>query len=209
MARELKLITETSYNFEINESEDKKRLYISGVFSSAEKKNKNGRIYPRTTLEREIKKLKEGPISNNTCIGTIGHPQDDPETPLERSALITENLEWKNDDVYGKARVLNTPSGEILASLIKDGVTVGISSRGLGSVNEDGTVNEDFTLLAYDVVANPSNNGSWVNGIYEGKTFTIPDSNIERPTEEEIQEFLKEHEKKVWAVLKSFRGEDE
>lgn len=207
MAKQLKLITEASYQFEIKESAEDKKLYIMGVFSSAEKKNRNGRIYRREILEREIKKLKEGPVPNKTCLGQINHPEDNPETNLEKAAIVVEDLEWKEDDVYGKARVLNTPSGKILRNLIEDEVTIGISSRGLGEVSESGEVKDSYQLLSYDVVANPSNHGSWVNGIYEGRTFTIEDSNISKPSDEEIQEFLKEHEKKVWQVLKSFRGE--
>lgn len=204
MARKVKLITETSFNFEIKESKEDKRLYIMGTFSSAEKQNKNGRVYPKNILEREINKLWEA-IKNRTCLGQMGHPEDSPETDLEKAAIITEDLQWKENDVLGKARVLNTPSGNTLRNLIEDNVTIGISSRGLGTVNENGTVNEDFQLLTYDCVANPSNKGSWVNGIYEGREFTIPDGEIERLTESEVKEFLKDHEKKIWQVLKNIR----
>jgi len=204
MTRKVKMITETSFNFEIKESKEDKKLYIMGVFSSAEKQNKNGRVYPKNILEREINKLDEA-IKNRTCLGQMGHPEDSPETDLEKASIITEDLKWKDNDVYGKARVLNTPTGNILKNLIEDNVTIGISSRGLGTVNENGTVNEDFQLLTYDIVANPSNKGSWVNGIYEGREFTIPEGEIERLTESEIKDFLKEHEKKVWQVIKNIR----
>lgn len=204
MARKVKMITESNYNLKVVESEENKSLYIMGVFSSAETKNKNGRKYPKSILEREIQKIQDS-VENRTCIGQIGHPQDSPETDLEKAAIITEELQWKGNDVYGKARVLNTPSGKVLKNLVDDGVTVGISSRGLGTVSEDGTVNDDLQILTWDCVANPSNKGSWVNGIYEGKEFTVPDGDIERPDEEQVKEFLKEHESNVWGILKSLR----
>ena len=205
MAHRVKLITEQNYDLELVESKENKSLYIMGIFSSAETRNGNGRIYPRNILEREITEVRKS-VDKNTCIGQIGHPQDSPETDLEKSAIIVEDLKWKGSDVYGKARVLSTPSGQILKGLINDGVTIGISSRGLGTVNESGYVNDDYKLLTWDVVANPSNKTSWVNGIYEGKEFEIPDNGISKPTEEEIKSVLKEHEKKIWQVIKSFRG---
>lgn len=92
MAHRVKLITETSFNFEIKESKDDKRLYIMGVFSSAESKNRNGRTYPKNILEREINKISEA-INNKTCLGQIGHPEENPETDLEKAAIITEDLQ--------------------------------------------------------------------------------------------------------------------
>lgn len=206
MKKELKLITETSYDFEIKESKEDKTLYLMGIFSSAEKKNKNGRVYKKEILEREISKLKEGPIKERTCIGQIGHPEDSPETNLEKAAIITEDLEWKGSDVYGKARVLNTPSGKVLRNLIEDNISIGISSRGLGTLDEDGTVNDDLQILTWDCVANPSNHGSWVNGIYEGKTFTVEDGNIHEPTEKEIMQILESNYNDLKNFLKEYRS---
>lgn len=202
----LKMITESNWDVTINESEDKK-LYIMGIFSSAETKNKNGRTYPKSLLEREVVKLKETAIKQRTCLGQMGHPEDSPETDLEKASIIIEDLEWKNNDVMGRARVLNTPSGKILRTLIEDKVQVGISSRGLGTINENGTVNEDYSLLTYDIVSNPSNKGSFVNGILEGKEFTVHDiEDLKTPTEEDLKEALAYHEKRIWQVLKDLRG---
>lgn len=200
----LKLITETSYSFNIREEKESKNLYIMGIFSSAEAKNRNGRYYPKSLLEREMDKLMES-IKQNTCVGQLSHPET-PETDLEKAAILIEELKWKDNDIMGKAKVLSTPSGAVLKSLIKDNVRVGVSSRGLGTVNEqDGKVNDDFQLLTWDIVSTPSNYGSWVNGIYEGKTFESTD--VKQPNSDEIQMVLKEHEKKVWQALKNFFGD--
>lgn len=169
-----KLITES--NFEIlTESDQKKNLYITGIFSSAEKKNKNGRIYPKGLLEREITKLQEM-TKQGTVIGELSHPESRAESLLKEAAICTEELWWENNNVMGRSKVLqNTPNGYILKGLIEDGVKIGISSRGLGTVNEETKeVNEDFSLICYDCVSNPSNFGSWVDGILEGKEFDTP-----------------------------------
>jgi hypothetical protein len=99
---------------------------------------------------------------------------------------------------------LDTPSGEILKSLIKD-VKVGVSSRGLRTVSESGYVNEDYSLLCWDAVACPSTPGAYINGILESKYFTINDTDLKSPSDDEVKIFLKEHEKKIWSVLKSFK----
>ena len=207
--KQLKLITESTFDIQITESKEDKSLYIMGVFSSAEVKNGNGRIYPKNILEREIEKIQEG-IKNRTCLGQLSHPTDSPETDLEKAAIVTEEVTWKGDDIYGRAKVLNTPCGNILKGLISDGVKVGISSRGLGTVSESGQVNSDFRLLTWDIVSNASNPKSkWVNGVYEGKTFTVIDeeeideNEIIKPTDEEIEQVLKEHETKIWQVLEN------
>lgn len=203
MKKQLKLITEESYDFEIIESKTK-RMYIIGKYSSAEQKNANGRIYSKQILDREVSKLMEGSIKNKTCIGQLGHPVESPETDLEKAAILMEDLSWKGNDLFGKALVLDTPSGDIVRSLIKD-VKIGISSRGLGTVSESGYVNEDFSLIVWDLVQQPSCPGAYVNGILESKFFTVEDTDLKSPSENEVKEFLKEHEKKIWQVLKSFK----
>lgn len=174
----MKLITESNYNIVIEGKEDpKKSLYLTGLFSSANKKNQNGRIYPKEILMREVDKLSES-ISNNSCYGEAGHPIDRAETLPERIAIMVEDLSWKNDDVYGKAKVMRkTPHGSVIAGVIEENGRLGISSRGLGTVNEEtNEVNEDFRLLTYDSVTSPSNYGSWVDGILEGVEFNLPDT---------------------------------
>jgi hypothetical protein len=105
----------------------------------------------------------------------------------DKIALRTTQLEWKGNDVYGKAKILDTPMGNIAKTLVKEGA-MGISSRGLGTVNDDGYVNEDFHLITWDLVTDPSNKPSWVNGIYEGQDFMIPGgSNRREPSSDDIK----------------------
>ena len=168
----MKLITEQSYDFEIYEAEDKK-FYVAGVFSSAELKNNNKRIYKKNILEREIGKVQEK-IEKGCLWGELGHPPN-PEVNPAQIAIITTQLEWRGNDVFGKAKILDTPMGKIAKTLVKEG-KMGISSRGLGTVGDNGYVNEDFNLITWDLVTDPSNNPSWVNGVYEAKEWaTIKD----------------------------------
>jgi len=165
----LKLITEEVTSLQIVESASTKDLYVEGIFSSAEEKNKNGRIYKKSTLEREINKL-EKTIKGKSLWGELNHPAS-AEINLERAAILVETLNWKGNDLYGRAVVLDTPMGNIAKALMKKG-KIGISSRGLGTVDESGYVNDsNYKLITWDLVGNPSNYPSWVNGIYEGKEW--------------------------------------
>lgn len=166
-----KLITETSYDFQIDESKAR-GVNIVGIFSSAGIKNNNGRIYEKKILEREVKKV-QSKIDNKSLWGELGHPPN-PEVNPDKIAILTSQLEWKNNDVYGQAKILDTPMGEITKTLVKEG-NMGISSRGLGTVDNEGKVNEDYNLITWDMVTDPSNNPSWVKGIYEGKEFLTPE----------------------------------
>lgn len=189
-----KLITETSYLFEIKKDEDGKNLFIEGVFASAEKTNRNKRKYKKDILEREIGEFTSGLVKEKRGFGELNHP-DKPEINLERAAILIEDLKWKGEDVWGKARVLDTPLGKIVKNISEAGGKLGISSRGLGTVNENGYVNEDYKLITFDIVANPSNYGSWVNGIYEGKEFEIEHIKVVNPEEKEEEARLKEEER--------------
>lgn len=208
--RTVKLITESSFNY--NLKEEGKDLFIEGIFSTADVMNNNGRRYPRPVLDREITKLMES-VKNKTCFGELAHP-DTPELNLDRVAVLTTELKWVGDDVMGKAKILSeTPMGHIASVLIKEG-NLGISSRGLGTVNEsDNYVNEDFNLLRYDLVGDPSNPGSWVKGIYEGRTFTIPgdDPKVEEPVivvpSISLEEARKEYKRHIWQVLEKIGRE--
>lgn len=164
----MKLITETSYDLQITESKSDKDLSIVGIWSSANIENNNKRKYKRDILEREITKVNEK-MKKGSLWGELGHPPN-PEINMERISILTKSLEWKGDHVYGKAKVLDTPMGNIAKTLVREG-KIGISSRGLGTVSESGYVNEDFNLITWDLVTDPSNNPSWVNGIYEGKEW--------------------------------------
>ncbi len=194
----MKLITEMSYDLQIAESKAK-GTHIVGIWSTAELTNNNSRVYKRDILEREIDKIQQK-VDEGTLWGELGHPPN-PEINPERIAVLTSMLEWKGNDVYGKAKVLDTPSGQIAKTLIKEG-KMGISSRGLGTVSEDGYVNEDFNLITWDLVTDPSNNPSWVNGIFEGKSFNWnkPENEIEK-TLERLQGILGKSKQTIRRIL--------
>ncbi len=204
----MKLITELSHNIEfiVEESEQKeKALYISGIYSTADQENNNKRIYSKNILEREIGKLEER-LKNRSLWGELGHPPN-PEVNPDKIAILTEKLEWDGPNIIGRSKVLDTPMGNIAKTLIKEG-RMGISSRGLGSVNENGYVNEDFYLITWDMVTDPSNHPSWVNGIYEGQDFETPQKKVveePKPVIEEPKVSLKEaqkaYHKMIWQVL--------
>lgn len=183
-----KLITEDSYDVVLEQSG--KDLYVVGIFSSAEIKNNNGRVYDKKLLEREVNEVNKK-VEKKCLWGELGHPPN-PEINPDKIAIKVEKLEWKDNHLYGKAKVIDTPMGNIAKTLIKEG-NIGISSRGLGTVADDGNVNDDFTLLTWDLVTEPSNNPSWVNGIFEGKDFS---SNREKELQKKIDELEAEKEEK-------------
>jgi len=188
----MKLITETSYNVLAKKNE--KHMFIEGIFSTATIKNRNGRIYPKHLLEREVDKLRDS-ISEKRSLGELEHPSQS-SVNLDRAAILIEDLVWEGDNLMGKAKVLSTPCGMIVKNLIEDGVQLGISSRGLGTVNEKNNhVNEDFSLITWDIIHTPSNPTSWVNGIYEGVDFSNPHQ------EKLIEQAKKEYKKRIFQVI--------
>ena len=157
---------------------ENKSLVVKGVIQRAEAKNQNGRIYPREILEREIKKYAEGPIKEKRALGELDHPESSVVNLKNVSHLVSDYW-WDGDNILGKIEILPTPSGNILKELIKNGVTVGVSSRGMGSLQDMGGVMEvqdDFELLCWDFVSTPSNPGSYMHEIIkEGKAPQIYD----------------------------------
>ena len=157
---------------QINESMQKNgKLIVSGVLQRAEAKNQNGRIYPRETLVREAKKYAEVQIAERRALGELDHP-DSSVVNLNNVSHNVLEMHWKGDDLIGTVEVLGTPSGNILKELFKSGIKLGISSRGLGSVEEimegDGhepivKVQPDFELIAFDFVSNPSTHGAFMS----------------------------------------------
>lgn len=196
-----KLITEYSQDFEISEEKGSKEMYAVGIFSSAEMKNNNKRRYKKEILEREVGKVQEK-IEKKCLWGELGHPPN-PEVNPDKIALRTTQLEWKGNNLYGKAKILDTPMGQIAKTLVKEGA-MGISSRGLGTVGDDGYVNEDFHLITWDLVTDPSNKPSWVNGIYEAQDFSIPggENGLKSdPTEEDIREAQSFHYRQLLKMI--------
>lgn len=174
----MKLITEVNESIEfITEEENgKKTLYIEGPFLVAEKQNKNGRIYKENTLEKEVCRYTEEYINKNRAFGELGHP-DTPTINLDRVAILIKNLNKEGSTWIGKAKILDTPMGNIARNLIEGGAQLGVSSRGMGSlknVNGINVVQDDFHLAtAADIVADPSAPGAFVRGIMEGKEWML------------------------------------
>jgi hypothetical protein len=146
-------------------------LLVEGRLQAAETKNGNGRSYPRKILEREIENYKKGPIAENRALGELDHP-DSSVINLKNVSHNIKDVWWNGDDVMGKIEILPTPSGNILTELFKNGITVGVSSRGMGSLkpgpNGVQEVQDDFELLCWDFVSTPSTPGAYVHPIREG-----------------------------------------
>lgn len=196
----LRLITEASTDVELWESSKSKTPYIVGIFASAEALNANKRVYSKNILGREVDKFIDEKVKTRTAWGELQHPESS-EINLDRAAIIIESLEWKGNDVYGKAKIIDTPKGNILKTLVKEG-KIGVSTRGLGTVSESGYVNEDFNLITIDAVADASNFGSrFMNGILEGKTFDRPEIAM---TMEEAEEAFYKYQKAL--IEKMVRG---
>ena len=155
---------------------ENKPLTVKGVIQRAEAKNQNGRIYPREILEREIQKYIKGPVAENRAMGELDHPESS-VINLQNVSHNVKKIKMMGDDVYGEVEILPTPAGKILQALFASGITVGISSRGMGSVQEgaNGTVEvqDDFELLCFDFVSTPSTHGAFMTpvgrALQEGK----------------------------------------
>ena len=172
----MKLITETIENVEViteGKGADKK-LYIEGVFLQSEIKNRNGRMYPFSVLEKEVNRYNEEYVKTSRALGELGHP-DGPTVNLDRVSHRITSLKAEGHNFIGRAQIMNTPMGNIAKALLEDGVKLGVSSRGMGSIDkrEDcGVVMDDFMLAtAADIVADPSAPDAFVNGIMEGKEW--------------------------------------
>ena len=143
---------------------DNKKMFIKGPFLQAEKVNRNNRVYPQGVMDKAVEKYTQEYIKANRALGELNHPAEPIVNP-ERAAIMTTELK-KNGIYYeGKAKVLSTPMGKIVENLLSDGVTIGVSSRGLGSVKEsmgDTVVEEDFQLICFDIVAEPSTPDAFV-----------------------------------------------
>ena len=172
----MKLITENIEDIQIltEEKDGKQHLYIEGVFLQSEIKNRNGRIYPFSVLEKEVGRYNEEYVSKGRALGELGHP-DGPTVNLDRVSHRITSLKAEGTNFIGKARILDTPMGNIAKSLLGEGVKLGVSSRGMGSIDrkeEASYVMDDFMLAtAADIVADPSAPDAFVNGIMEGKEW--------------------------------------
>ena len=175
----MKLITEEIESVEVltETVNGKKTLYIQGPFLQTEVVNRNGRMYRLPVMEREVKRYTEQYVNKGRALGELGHP-DGPTVNLDRVSHKIVSLQREGNTFIGKAQILSTPMGKIAESLLKEGVTLGVSSRGIGSVkpNNEGytEVGEDFMLAtAADIVADPSAPDAFVQGIMEGKEWVL------------------------------------
>ena len=169
------LVNVTPFRPTITESKTKPGVFeVEGVMQRARAENQNGRVYKKEILEREAKKYVDEFVKNGNAFGELDHPES-PVVSLKNASHIVKELYWKGDDLMGKVELLNTPAGNIVKEIIKAGHTIGISSRGTGSVQQtnEGTleVQPDFELVCWDFVSNPSTHGAFMNPIAlsEGK----------------------------------------
>lgn len=162
----------------VENASGEKEYFIEGIFLQSDLKNRNGRIYPGAVMESQIKAYNETFVGRKRALGELGHPEN-PSVNLERVSHNIVTLEYANKtDVHGKAKLIDTPYGNIAKSFVREGIELGVSSRGLGSIRESNgarIVQNDFYLSAVDIVADPSAPSAFVNGIMENKEWIIVD----------------------------------
>ena len=179
------LVDVTPFKSVLRESKTKPGVFeVEGVMQRAKAQNQNGRVYARTILERESKKYTEDFVKNGNAFGELDHPES-PVVSLKNASHVVKELWWDGDDLMGRVELLNTPSGNIVKEIIKAGHTIGISSRGTGSVQQtnEGTleVQDDFELVCWDFVSNPSTHGAFMNpvSLNEGKVKASKYQNLD------------------------------
>tara|TARA_B100000287_G_scaffold64190_1_gene55733 strand:+ start:7092 stop:7736 length:645 start_codon:yes stop_codon:yes gene_type:complete len=213
----MRLIAEeiTQVKFLSEEKEGKKNHFIEGVFLQAELQNKNGRKYPVKTLEREVAKYDEHHIQKGRALGELGHP-DGPSINLDRVSHKIESLKQEGNNFIGRAKILDTPMGSIAKNLLDEGVRLGVSSRGMGSLKKEEGCNivcDDFMLAtAADIVADPSAPDAFVDGIMEGKEWVWDNGLLKESAVAQIKQEIDEatlinlQERKVSAFSKFLKS---
>lgn len=179
------LVDVTPFRPTITESKTKPGVFeVEGVMQRASAENQNGRVYSKSILERECSKYMKEFVENGNAFGELDHPES-PVVSLKNASHVVKNLYWKGNDLMGKVELLNTPAGNIVKEIIKAGHTIGISSRGTGSVQQTNEghleVQDDFELVCWDFVSNPSTHGAFMNPIalQEGKVKVSKYSNLD------------------------------
>ena len=191
----MKLITEQNNDIEVltEEKDGKKSTYIKGIFLQSEITNRNGRMYKFDTLNREVTKYNEEFTNKGRALGELGHPEG-PTLNLDRVSHKIVELYPEGTNFMGKAKLMDTPMGKIAKSLLEEGVQLGVSSRGLGSIKREGNtqvVADDFMLsTAADIVADPSAPNAFVEGIYEGREWVTVDGRFKEQSIEAVKEQL-------------------
>tara|TARA_R100001460_G_scaffold5165_12_gene14424 strand:+ start:11673 stop:12317 length:645 start_codon:yes stop_codon:yes gene_type:complete len=188
----MRLIAEEINNvdFLCEENEGKKNYFIEGIFLQAELKNRNNRMYPLKTLSKEVAKYDENYIQKGRALGELGHP-DGPSINLDRVSHKIMSLKEDGNNFIGKAKLLDTPMGKVAKSLLDEGVKLGVSSRGMGSIRKEENCNvvmDDFMLAtAADIVADPSAPDAFVDGIMEGKEWVWDNGVLKESTVAQIK----------------------
>ena len=194
----MKLISEYAENkldflVEEDKKTGKKNYAIQGIFAQAETKNRNGRIYPMPIMEKALGKYVDTQVSKGRAVGELNHPEG-PTVNLDRVSHKIDDLHFEGNNVMGKASILDTPMGQVVKGLLDGGVTFGVSTRGMGSLKNNGNamiVNDDYILNAVDIVQDPSAPSAFVNGIMEGVEWVWNNGVIEAQTIEKMETEIK------------------
>ena len=209
----MKLITEHTNEIEYLTESKGKEQYIKGIFMQSDIKNQNGRVYPHAVLQKEVKNFNTKYVNEGRALGELGHPMG-PVINLDRVSHVIKELKEDGTNFIGKAKVMDTPNGKIVKNFISEGVKLGVSSRGMGSLktNKKTGVNEvqsDFVLSTIDIVADPSAPDAFVNGIMEGKEWVwengvIKEQDIDAMKKTIMNAKMKELEQKKLEVFHKF-----
>ena len=209
----MKLITEHTNEIEYLLEGKGKEQYIKGIFMQSDIKNQNGRVYPHAVLQKEVKNFNTKYVNEGRALGELGHPMG-PVINLDRVSHVIKELKEDGKNFVGKAKVMDTPNGKIVKNFISEGVKLGVSSRGMGSLktNKKTGVNEvqkDFVLSTVDIVADPSAPDAFVNGIMEGKEWVwengvIKEQDIDAMKKTIMKANMKELEQKKLEVFQKF-----
>ena len=203
----MKLITEsidTQLEYFTESKNGKKNHYIEGIFMQSEKENRNKRIYPKMVMESAVSKYTKEQVETGRAVGELNHPEG-PTINLDKVSHKIESFKWEGNNVVGRAKLLDTPMGSIAKSLLDGGVRLGVSTRGMGSLNvREGKnyVGKDFQLAAVDIVQDPSAHDAYVEGIYENIDWVF-DSSSELWVKKENNKYRSINEDKALAELKN------
>lgn len=207
----IKEVFENTTKLIVEESKGKKNYFIEGVFLQSELKNRNGRMYPEHVMDNEVGRYMKEQVKNNRAYGELGHP-DTPSINLDRVSHMIVDLRKEGTNYIGRAKIMETPMGNIARGLLDGGANLGVSSRALGSLkmNNEGVqiVQDDFMLsTAADIVADPSAPDAYVRGIMESKEWTFVDGKFVEKDIEETQKFIRRASSKQLqeAQIKAFQ----
>ena len=191
-------VNQISFLTEMNEKTGQKEMFIEGIFMQAETKNRNGRVYPLNVLSKEVERYNRDYVTKNRAFGELGHP-DSPTINLDRVSHMITKLYPDGNNIMGKAKIMDTPNGKIVKSLLDGGASLGVSTRGVGSLkphNGYQLVQDDFHLAtAGDIVADPSAPNAFVEGIMENAEWILTDTGWQQVHFDRAKKMIKEASK--------------